>query len=402
MLECSVLRRSISEGSCRRVLRRVIFAISLMLAAGASLSTSAAALATPLGPWLPNPPIDVSTDGQDADSPQVAIGPDGTTTITWARYNGSTYIAQAATRAASATTFSTPIDLSTTGHTAYNPQVATGPDNTTTITWQSSDGPNNIVQGATRAANATTFSTPIDLSTAGQTAADPQVATGPHGTTTITWWRFSGINTIVQAVTATPPPSVLAVTKIGNGTVTSTPANINCGTTCSTTLANLTRITLTATPTTSSTFNGWSGDCTGISTCTVSMTQARNVTATFTPRTPTKIRWHTGKRTTNQPITGSFTAAPDTTYTITATRNATRHLETRATRTARGTCKITTNKKTKKRTATCTIRLKQAGTWLVAITPVQNGVTGTPATKTVKISTPRPAGIALPPQPVTG
>ena len=507
MREGSVLRSSISGVSCRRVLRRVIFAIVLMLAAGASLSTSAAALATPLGPWLPNPPIDVSSTGQDADTPQVATGPDGTTTITWtryndagdiivqaatraanattfstpidisatgqdtsnpqvatgpdgtttitwyswngnkyivqaatraanattfstpinvstagqnaitpevatgpdgtttitwARYNGSTYIAQAATRAASATTFSTPIDLSTTGHTAYNPQVATGPDNTTTITWQSSDGPNNIVQAATRAANATTFSTPIDLSTAGQGAADPQVATGPHGTTTITWWRSNGTNRIVQAVTATPPPSVLTVTKTGNGTVTSTPANINCGTTCTATIANLTTVTLTATAGTASTFNGWSGDCTGTSTCTVSMTQARNVTATFTPRTPTKIRWNTGTRITNQPITGSFTAAPDTTYTITATSNAARRFQTRATRTARGTCKITTNKKTHKRTATCTIRLKQAGTWLVKITPTQNGSAGTPATKTIKIRTPRPPATTHPTVPVTG
>jgi hypothetical protein len=119
------------------------------------------------------------------------------------------------------------------------------------------------------------------------------------------------------------------------------------------------------------------------------------------PATPTKIRWNTGTRTTNQPITASFTAAASTTYTITATRNATRHLETRATRTARGTCKITTDKKTQKRTATCTIGLKKAGTWLVNITPTQNGIAGTPASKTFKIRTPRPAAVG-PAQPVTG
>jgi len=340
-------------------------------------------------------PIDLSATGGDAYYPHVAIGPDGTTTITWYRWNGRKNIVQAATRAANATTFSTPIDLSTTSQREVcdcNPQVdvevATGPDGTTTITWTRNDGTNIIVQAATRAANATTFSTPIDLSTTSQDQGcdcGPQVATGPDGTTTITWSRSNGNNIIVQAVTATPPPSVLTVTKTGNGTVTSTPANINCGTTCTATITNLTRITLTATPTTSSTFSGWSGDCTGISTCTVSMTQSHNVTATFTPRTPTKIRWNTGKRTTNQPITGSFTATLGVTYTITATSNTARSVETRATRTARGTCKITTDKKTQKRTATCTIRLKQAGTWLVAITPVQNGVTGMPATKTIKI-----------------
>ena len=332
MREGSELRGSINGVSCRGVLRRGIFAIVLMLAAGTSLSTSADALATPLGPWLPNPPIDLSATGRNADSPQVATGPDGATTIIWRRDNGSSRIVQAATRAANATTFSTPIDLSTTGQDAYYPQVAIGPD----------------------------------------------------GTTTVTWSRSNGSNEIVQAVTATPS-SVLTITKTGNGTVTSTPANINCGTTCTATITNLTTITLTATPAADSTFSGWSGDCTGTSTCTVSMTQARNVTATFTPRTPTKLRWNTGKGTTNQPITSSFPATLGVTYTITATSHENRRFQTRATRTARGTCKVTTNKKTKKRTATCTIRFKQAGTWLIKITPTQNGIAGTPATKTIKI-----------------
>ena len=382
-----VVPESISGVSCRRVLRRAIFAVVLMLAAGASLSTSAAALATPLGPWLPNPPINLSATGQDAYSSQVAIGPDGSTTITWNSKDGTKYVVQAATRAANATTFSTPIDVSTTLQKDMDcfcsPAVAIGPDGTTTITWYGiTAGTNYIVQAATRAA---TFSTPINLSTTGQDAYNPQVATGPDGTTTITWMGYNGSNLIVQAVTATPPPSVLTVTKAGNGTVTSTPANINCGTTCTATIANLTTITLTATPTADSTFSGWSGDCTGKSTCTVSMTQARNVTATFTPRTPTKLRWNTGKGTTNQPITSSFPATLGVTYTITASSNAARRFQTRATRTARGTCKVTTNKKTKKRTATCTSRFKQAGTWLIKITPTQNGIAGTPATKTIKI-----------------
>jgi hypothetical protein len=357
-------------------------------------------------------PINLSGTGGNAENPQVATGPDGTTTITWTRPNSSSnYIVQAATRAAGATTFSTPIDLSTIGASALSPQVATGPDGTTTITWTRLNSSSNyIVQAATRAAGATTFSTPIDLSTTGQSAGSPQVATGPDGTTTITWTRENGNGPvsgpmrspegIVQAVTATPPPSVLTVTKAGNGTVTSTPANINCGTTCTATITNLTTITLTATPAADSTFSGWSGDCTGISTCTVSMTDARNVTATFTltpitpitlsatsplPTTPTAIRWTPRTGAINKPITGSFTATTNTTYTITATSNTARSFENRATRTARGTCKITTNKKTKKRTAKCAIRFKHAGTWLVKITPTQNGIAGTPATKTIKI-----------------
>jgi hypothetical protein len=122
------------------------------------------------------------------------------------------------------------------------------------------------------------------------------------------------------------------------------------------------------------------------------------VAAPALPAKPTGIRWSRD----NRKITGRLTAAADTTYTITATSNTARRFQTRATRTARGTCTISTNQKTTKRTATCTIRLRKAGTWLVKITPTQYGITGTPATKTIKILTPKPAGTAGPAQPVTG
>jgi uncharacterized repeat protein (TIGR02543 family) len=77
----------------------------------------------------------------------------------------------------------------------------------------------------------------------------------------------------------------LNVTKTGTGTgtVTSSPSGINCGSTCSAQYENGTTVVLTATPnTTTSTFTGWTGDCTGTaSSCTVSITQSRNVTANF-------------------------------------------------------------------------------------------------------------------------
>ena len=67
----------------------------------------------------------------------------------------------------------------------------------------------------------------------------------------------------------------------GRGTVTSSPAGINCGTTCSANYASGTSVTLTAAAASGSTFAGWSGACTGTGTCVTSMTAARNVTATF-------------------------------------------------------------------------------------------------------------------------
>jgi len=75
----------------------------------------------------------------------------------------------------------------------------------------------------------------------------------------------------------------LTVSKAGNGfgTVASSPSGIDCGTDCSETYASGTAVTLTATPTTDSTFTGWSGACSGTGSYQVTMSQARTVTATF-------------------------------------------------------------------------------------------------------------------------
>jgi uncharacterized repeat protein (TIGR03803 family) len=65
----------------------------------------------------------------------------------------------------------------------------------------------------------------------------------------------------------------------GGGTVTSSPAGINCGTTCSANFVSGSVVTLTATPVTGSVFSGWSGDCSGTGSCTV--TASASATATF-------------------------------------------------------------------------------------------------------------------------
>src|SRR5882762_1408427 len=71
-------------------------------------------------------------------------------------------------------------------------------------------------------------------------------------------------------------------TNLGSGTVTSSPAGINCGSTCSASYVSGTTVTLTATPAFLSSFGGWSG-CDSVSgnVCTVSMNSARSVTANF-------------------------------------------------------------------------------------------------------------------------
>ena len=76
----------------------------------------------------------------------------------------------------------------------------------------------------------------------------------------------------------------LTVSRAGNGsgTVTSSPAGIDCGATCANGYTYGTQVTLTATATAGSVFTGWTGaGCTGTGPCVVTMDAAKSVTATF-------------------------------------------------------------------------------------------------------------------------
>ena len=71
----------------------------------------------------------------------------------------------------------------------------------------------------------------------------------------------------------------------GGGSVTSSPAGINCGATCSVNFGAGTPVTLTTSPASGSTFTGWGGACSGTGTCMLTMNSSQGVTATFSPPT---------------------------------------------------------------------------------------------------------------------
>ncbi|HEX4783084.1 MAG TPA: alkaline phosphatase family protein [Candidatus Sulfotelmatobacter sp.] len=92
--------------------------------------------------------------------------------------------------------------------------------------------------------------------------------------------------TITAAASVTPsfnPDYGLVVTLAGagTGTVTSTPAGINCPTTCTASFPQSTQVTLSETPGASTTFAGWGGACSGTAACSVTITGASSVTASF-------------------------------------------------------------------------------------------------------------------------
>ena len=75
----------------------------------------------------------------------------------------------------------------------------------------------------------------------------------------------------------------VSTTGVGKGTVTSSPAGINCGSACKSDFVIDTTVTLTATPAMLSILTGWTGcDATDGNTCTVRMSANKSVSAEFT------------------------------------------------------------------------------------------------------------------------
>jgi hypothetical protein len=87
-----------------------------------------------------------------------------------------------------------------------------------------------------------------------------------------------------KTVTAsfTQPTSTLTVVATAGGAITSSPAGIDCGSTCSYDFPTGSLITLTASPVTGARFSGFSGSCIDTSTtCTFSLSGASRVYADF-------------------------------------------------------------------------------------------------------------------------
>ena len=91
-------------------------------------------------------------------------------------------------------------------------------------------------------------------------------------------------NTQTFPVTANSGTHSLIVTWRGNGTVTSSPAGIDCGNVCAGNFSG--SVTLTATPGAGALFAGWSGACSGSGTCTLPMTADVTVGAAFAIDSP--------------------------------------------------------------------------------------------------------------------
>ena len=125
-------------------------------------------------------------------------------------------------------------------------------------------------------ANATSTSYVVKTQDIGDTLRLAVKAIGAGGT--------SYLSSKPSTVVPTLKKLTVSRTGAGSGTVTSSPAGINCGSTCVFSFSTGTNVVLTATAHTGSAFTGWTGACTGSGLCTVTMSAAKTVTAAFATR----------------------------------------------------------------------------------------------------------------------
>jgi PKD domain len=146
------------------------------------------------GSW--QAPVDLSEGGESASEPQVAFDSHGNALAVWRRSDGSNYIVQGAIRPAGGS-WQAPADLSEAGQDAEEPHVAFDSQGDAFAVWQRSNGSNKIVQASSLPAGGS-WQTPVDVSEAGEDALDPQLAIDSQGNALAVWRRFNGSNNIVQ------------------------------------------------------------------------------------------------------------------------------------------------------------------------------------------------------------
>jgi Divergent InlB B-repeat domain len=156
--------------------------------------------------------------------------------------------------------------------------------------------PAGIACGSTCSANFTAATSVVLTATpaAGQVLQSwgGACASASSSTCTVTMNQASS----VTATFAAAPPSTfaLAVAVTGSGSVSSQPAGIACGSTCSANFAAASSVVLTATPAAGQVLQTWGGACAGsTATCTLTMSAARNVTATFVANSGPALAWGT-------------------------------------------------------------------------------------------------------------
>ncbi len=157
-----------------------------------------AATRAPGGAWpLPADAVYLSTAGYNADSPDVAVDPNGNLVAVWQKIagtGGGIYKIEGAVRPAAAVDWTDPQDLSEAGSfTATQPHVVIDGSGLATAIWQQTTSTRTLIQSATRpAGDVASWSARKDLSAPDTDGAAPQLSADADGNVTAVWGESTG------------------------------------------------------------------------------------------------------------------------------------------------------------------------------------------------------------------
>lgn len=233
------------------------------------------------------PAVELPGSRPEGGTPQIAISPDGSATVVWRWTPGDgTHVIKAATRAPGGS-FTAPTDISTAGQSFERPEIAVAEDGTVTVASLRTNRPESVYATTRPPGGSFGPQVPISGSANGSVAATQQVATAPDGMATVVWWRrnaSSPYDTRIETASTQIPSFSLAVTKAGSGdgTITSSTGDINCGSICSGDFKSYSEIGLTSIPAVGSRFAGWAGaGCSGTGECHLTINSNLQATAIF-------------------------------------------------------------------------------------------------------------------------
>ncbi len=144
----------------------------------------------------------------EAGEVRLAIDPGGDVTAVWAYHEAAAklYVVQGASRPAGGS-FSAPISLSEASESAYEPAVAIDSNGDAIAVWTAESGTSFGIQASTWDLGGS-GSTPIGLSEAGADASTPEIAMTPGGAATVVWISTDSEDFwIVQASAGSPGAS---------------------------------------------------------------------------------------------------------------------------------------------------------------------------------------------------
>ena len=142
------------------------------------------------------PVTNLSDPAGRAFSPDVASDADGDTTFVWLRFDGRRDRVQGRVMTA-AGALGAVFNLTSAGPSAVDPQVATDDTGDSVFVWERFDSPTDRIQARTRIGGV--LGAVVNLSAVSGEAFSPQVASDGAGDSVVTWLQFDGVNDRVQA-----------------------------------------------------------------------------------------------------------------------------------------------------------------------------------------------------------